>query len=427
MVSFFKHYKLHQIGMPPPSGQSCHHQLPLVVPYSTSSLWGFFTFPTSHPDSFHSFILGAGSLSPNLLSHFRFGQIWSETKTADRRGELLRPLTRSCFFVLLLGRLFLLALPLLLGVCLRSRWSLPFSFHDPALIPLFLAKLQLLPTLTLSPLTIWYFKQIALFVFLLARAALAYLPTALSVALRPLFPFQWAQYAQAFLLKPAAFCVRFAGLGSTNKSVTFLLVSSFPSFLLPQSLWQIWQKLYSLSSCSIRLQWVPGHSFFPGNNTANELARQGALLAPSAIPCSLILSLVSTLVFSRLEVYCLIEVLLHTGSLNFYRGTSAHCVLCRFYCHEHCLLLSSYRCRVGRIENPSCSACEHPSQDISHLILHCPAMDSALLALWRLSVSLRSLVQVLGSCPASGAPWLSAMPPSLGKGRVTTTSTTRKG
>ena len=36
------------------------------------------------------------------------------------------------------------------------------------------------------------------------------------------------------------------------------------------------------------------------------------------------------------------------------------------------------------------------------------------LTLWRLSVSLRSLVQALGSCPASGARWSSAMPPSLG-------------
>ena len=41
------------------------------------------------------------------------------------------------------------------------------------------------------------------------------------------------------------------------------------------------------------------------------------------------------------------------------------------------------------------------------------------LTLWRLSVSLRPLVQTLGSCPASGAPWSSAMPPSLGRGRVT--------
>ena len=41
----------------------------------------------------------------------------------------------------------------------------------------------------------------------------------------------------------------------------------------------------------------------------------------------------------------------------------------------------------------------------------------ASLTLWRLSVSLRPLVQTLGSCPASWAPWSSAMPPSLGRGR----------
>ena len=42
----------------------------------------------------------------------------------------------------------------------------------------------------LSPFMIWYSGLTALFLFLLARAALAFFPTALSVALRPLFPFQ---------------------------------------------------------------------------------------------------------------------------------------------------------------------------------------------------------------------------------------------
>ena len=184
--------------------------------------------------------------------------------------------------------------PFLLGICLPSWWNPPFPLHAPALIPLSLAKVRLSPTLTLSPLTIWCSGQTALFLFLMARAAAAFLPTALSVALRPLFPFRQAQYVQVFRLKPAPFCTLFAGLGSTNKSAISLLffscltlvLSSPPSFLLSQTLWQIWQELSSLS-CFIRLQWVPGHSFLPRNDTADELARRGALLAPSAIPCSL--------------------------------------------------------------------------------------------------------------------------------------------
>ena len=47
--------------------------------------------------------------------------------------------------------------------------------------------------------------------FLLAKAALAHLPTALLVALRPLFPFQQAQYVQVFPLEPAPYCKLFAG------------------------------------------------------------------------------------------------------------------------------------------------------------------------------------------------------------------------
>ena len=154
------------------------------------------------------------------------------------------------------------------------------------------------------PLTIWYSGLTALFLFLLAKAALAYFPTAFTVALRPLFPSPQAQYTQVFLLKPAPFCKLFAGLGSTNKSATSLrlpsdsrsvLITLFspPSFLFPQSL-QIWQELSSLSSCSIRLEWVPRHSFLPGNGAAD------ALLAPSAIPCclSLLISRIHSCLFS---------------------------------------------------------------------------------------------------------------------------------
>ena len=60
--------------------------------------------------------------------------------------------------------------------------------------------------------------------FLLAKAALAFLPTAHIVEMTLLFPFRQAHFTQIFLLKPASFCKLFASLGSTNKSAISLLL-----------------------------------------------------------------------------------------------------------------------------------------------------------------------------------------------------------
>ena len=135
----------------------------------------------------------------------------------------------------------------------------------------------------------------------------------------------------------------------------------------------------------------------PGNDAANKLARGGALLAPSAIPCSH-----STLI-SRIHSR-LISDWRRTVSSKFFDTQvppifteklvlpcHACCVLSRLRCNGHSLLLGSYLSRDGRIENRSCSACGHSSQDISHLILHCPATDSLRRSLFGDSLSLYDL------------------------------------
>ena len=133
----------------------------------------------------------------------------------------------------------------------------------------------------------------------------------------------------------------------------------------------------------MRLQWVPRHLFLPKKNRADELARRRALHLPSVILCNL------PPLTSRIHS-CLFCDRRHTKSSSKFFGTQASsvfleelvlprhagCVHPRLRCNGYSLLLNSYLSRIGRIDNPSCSACGHPSQDTSHLILHCPAMNS---------------------------------------------------
>ena len=321
----------------------------------------------------------------------------------------MRPLTRSCFLLFALGRLFLLALPFPLGICPCSPCSPPFPLHALALIPLFLVKVRLSPILTFFPLMIWYSGQTVLFPLVLARAAPAFLPTALSVALRPLFPFRQAQYVQVFPLKPAPFCTLFAGLGSTNKSAIFHFFSYYLTLVLFSPPCPLLHLSFHLKLCGrsgrncflsppVLSDYIgtPDTRFSPGTTRLMSWpVGERCLRPPQFLVVSLLLSLVSTLVFSRTG-----GVLSHRSILT-HRFASiftdelvlpchARCVLSRLRCNGHSLL-GSYLSRIGIIENPSCSACGHSPQDTSQLVLHCPATDSLRRSLFGDSVSLYDL------------------------------------
>ena len=94
-----------------------------------------------------------------------------------------------------------------------------------------------------------------------------------------------------------------------------------------------------------------------------------------------------------MEAYCFIEILRHTGSFDFHRGTWAPSsrLLCSLSSSLQRTQPSVNLFRIGRIKNPSCSACGHSSQDTSHLILHCPATYSLDRSLFGDSLSLYDL------------------------------------
>ena len=189
-------------------------------------------------------------------------------------------------------------------------WDLPSFTVEPTLsFPCSCSDLPLsrqgaaLAHLDSLPLMIWYYGQTALFLFLLARAAPAYLPTALSVALRPLFPFQQAQYIQVFPPKPTPFCKLFAGLGGTNKSATSLLFTYLALVLSspPCSLLHLFFYLkLSARNCLLSPPVLSGYNGFPGTLFSRGTTRlmswpdgERCLRSPQSFVVSLFISLVS--------------------------------------------------------------------------------------------------------------------------------------
>ena len=204
----------------------------------------------------------------------------------------------------------------------ESTLSSPVSCSDP---PLTRQGATLAHLDSLSPLMIWYSGQTALFLFLLVRAAPAFLPTALSVAQRPLFPFRHAQYVPVFPLKPAPFCILFAGLCSTNKSAISLLFSSCLTlvlFLPPCPLFHLssYLKLCGRSGMNCLLfppvlsdyNGSPNTRFSRGTTRLMSLPEgERYLRPPQSLVVSFLLSFVFTLVFSQTG-----GVLSHQNSLT---------------------------------------------------------------------------------------------------------------
>ena len=72
----------------------------------------------------------------------------------------------------------------------------------------------------------------------------------------------------------------------TDSQSALSILSSAPSYLLPESLWNVRSLASSLSNnTTLSFQWVPGHAGLPGNEKADLFAETGASLTTDAIPC----------------------------------------------------------------------------------------------------------------------------------------------
>ena len=235
--------------------------------------------------------------------------------------------THPLMLLPLLERLSLLALPHLLGACLPSLSSPLFPLHAPALMRLSL-------TLSLYHLMIWCFEQTAL--FFSAKTARCTCQLLTFCGTEATLSFSPDPVCSSFSAEVCFILHALCWSWQHQQVYHFYLTRSV---LLSQS---FWQKLSSLSSCFIRLQWVPEYSFLPRNDAADELARR--LLVPSAISRSLPLISRSSL-FSDWR---------HTVSLKFFDTQvpsisteklvlprHTRCVLSGLRCNGYSLLLSS--------------------------------------------------------------------------------------
>ena len=214
----------------------------------------------------------------------------------------MRPLTRSCFLLLVLGRLFLLALPFVFGICFRSLWSPSILLHAFTLI----SHLESLPP---HDLVLWTNGSVP---FPFGKDSSGVLVNSSRCGTEATLSFSAGPVCSSFFPRSASFCTLFAGLGSTIKSAISLLFSScltlvlssppctplhFPSYL----------KLCGRSGSNCLLSPIlldyngsPDTRFSWGKTRLTSWPDgERYLRPPQSLVVSLLLSLVSTLVFSR--------------------------------------------------------------------------------------------------------------------------------
>ena len=200
----------------------------------------------------------------------------------------------------------------------------------------------------------------------MGKTTLASLLTAHFVALRPPLPFRQARFAQAFLLKPAPLCKLSAGLGSTNKSVTSLVISFSRLASLSSIRLSFYLKLYeiSLRNCLLSPPVLSGSSVSPDTRFSRGTTRlvrwPGGVryfCCLQSLAVSLLLFLISTVVFYWIGgANFFFKQVPSVSTEEFVLPRHARCVLSHVFSNGHSLLFNTFLSRIGNIEHSALSS-----------------------------------------------------------------------
>ena len=134
------------------------------------------------------------------------------------------------------------------------------------------------------------------------------------------------------------------------------------------------------TKAKLTIQWVPGHCEIPGNEMADESAKQAAKEKGPGCPITYASACTHIRIQSKdpppshprvREVY---EALSHDRE-RLIMSRQDQSLLAQLR-SGHYLGLREYQYRIGRVESPVCNLCGQGEQDLQHWLVDCPATEA---------------------------------------------------
>ena len=135
-----------------------------------------------------------------------------------------------------------------------------------------------------------------------------------------------------------------------------------------------------LAACTAKLviQWIPGHSDIPGNELADQAAKEATTIdePPGPVSYGSACTLIKEIIIDAQPQHERIKAVYSTLSkkretLLVSREAQVHLARLR---SGHHMALRAYKHRIDNTTDPSCPRCDAPEHTLEHWLLECPGV-----------------------------------------------------